>query len=131
MIGYRAGYNAGSFGGNVSNLIVIGTEAGTRAARLSGNVSNSIYIGLSSGIDQAGQRNIFIGGETNTATPSARSLSGCIAIGYGAKPSAPNTIAIGSVSVPLSVIPGVTLSASVSGLKIMINGIYYTIPLLA
>jgi hypothetical protein len=132
IIGDGAGVSAGSNGGMAINLIAIGSSAGTRSAnRIGANTSDSIYIGLSSGINQSGLRNIFIGGETNTSTPSAISLSGCIAIGYGAKPSARITIAIGSTTVPLSVVPGTSFISSVSGLKIMVNGTYYTIPLLA
>jgi hypothetical protein len=130
MIGSGAGSYAGAFGGNASECIMIGVSAGYFAG-YSSNVNRSIYIGFNSGANQKAQRNTFIGGETNTLSPSSASLSGCIALGYGAKPSARNTIAFGSSTVPLSVIPGGTIISSVSGLKIMVNGVYYTLPLLA
>lgn len=116
--------------GSVDNLIAIGKAAGYQCGYETTS-NNNIFIGLSSGYNKQGNRNTFIGDLTNTSPASAVGLSGCIAIGYGATPTARNTIAIGSSSTPLSVIPGSTLSNSISGLKIMINGTYYTIPLLA
>jgi hypothetical protein len=150
MIGYNAGYSAGggarmtdcvllgtgaganstAAGAVAENVIMIGSSAGSNSGN-GFNISESIFIGLSSGVNQRGRRNTFIGSQTNTASTSAASLSGCIAIGHGARPSARNTIAIGSATTPLSVVPGQTFSGSLSGLRIMINGIYYTIPLLA
>ena len=149
MIGYNAGYSAGwgarmidcvllgtgagansTAGAVAENVIMIGSSAGSNSGN-GFNISESIFIGLSSGVNQRGRRNTFIGSQTNTASTSAASLSGCIAIGHGARPSARNTIAIGSATTPLSVVPGQTFSGSLSGLRIMINGIYYTIPLLA
>lgn len=134
LIGNQAGYFAGaggSFGvGDVNDLIAIGREAGYQSGY--GRISNNnIFIGLSSGYNKQGSRNTFIGDLTNTSPTSATNLSGCIAIGYGARPTARNTIAIGSTSTPLSVVPGRSITNSLSGLRIMINGTYYTIPLLA
>jgi hypothetical protein len=134
-IGRNAGAEAGYFEYNtVTDIIAIGRDAGryTGVDEFSGTVSeNSIFIGLSSGYTKRGSRNTFVGDLTNTSPTSATSLSGCIAIGYGAVPTARNTIAIGSASTPLSVVPGGTIGSSLSGLKIMINGKYFTIPLLA
>jgi hypothetical protein len=131
MIGSYAGYKAGYYG-NLQDVIFLGYAAGNQAAyNIGSSVKNCIFIGLSSGVNQQSSRNTFIGDYTNTTSPLVSSLSGCIAIGYGATPSARNTIAIGSASTPLSVVPGVSLTSSLSGLKIMVNGIYYTIPLLA
>jgi len=135
-IGRYAGYYAGStnidtsLSGSAIDIIAIGNAAGFNSGS-GGDVRNSIYIGLSSGINQKSSRNTFIGDLTNTNNPSSPTLSGCIAIGYGSAPSARNTIAIGSQSTPLSVVPGGSLTTSLSGLKIMINGRYYTIPLLS
>jgi hypothetical protein len=151
-IGHYAGYYGGGFGGFVSDIISIGQESnfrlgyeggsaanvisiGNRAGYMDSDVygtpsNNNIFIGLSSGHNKEGSRNTFIGDLTNTV-PSFASISGCIAIGYGARPSARNTIAIGSAATPLSVVPGQSITNSLSGLKIMINGTYYTIPLLA
>jgi hypothetical protein len=139
LIGNQAGYLAGQGGfydalyagdGDVNNLIAIGKEAGYQSGI--GNTSNNnIFIGLSSGYNKQGSRNTFVGDLTNTSPTSAVNLSGCIAIGYGATPTTRNTIAIGSASTPLSVVPGRSITNSLSGLRIMINGTYYTIPLLA
>ena len=135
-IGKYAGYYAGStnqdtsLSGSAVDVIAIGNSAGFNSGN-GGDVRNSIYVGLSSGMNQKSSRNTFIGDITNTNNPSNPNLSGCIAIGYGATPSARNTIAIGSQSTPLSVVPGGSLTTSLSGLKIMINGVYYTIPLLS
>lgn len=130
VIGQRAGVSMGSLSGLATDIIAIGRDAGYRVG-YSKTSTNSIYIGLSSGYNKQGSRNTFVGDLTNTSPTSATSLSGCIAIGYGATPTARNTIAIGSTSTPLSVVPGGSLTSSLSGLKIMINGTYYTIPLLA
>ena len=134
-IGRNAGAEAGYFEYNtVTDIIAIGRDAGryTGVYELSGTVSeNNVFIGLSSGYTKQGSRNTFVGDLTNTSPTSATSLSGCIAIGYGATPTARNTMAIGSASTPLSVVPGGTIGSSLSGLKIMINGKYFTIPLLA
>ena len=139
MIGNQAGYLAGQGGsygsplsgsGDVNDLIAIGREAGYQSGYKTTS-NNNIFIGLSSGYNKQGSRNTFVGDLTNTSPTSATSLSGCIAIGYGAVPTARNTIAIGSASTPLSVVPGGTIGSSLSGLKIMINGRYFTIPLLA
>ena len=129
-IGTDAGVGAGSTGGNVIDLVAIGNSAGYNSGKSTVS-QNNIFIGLSSGYGKQGSRNTFVGDLTNTSPTSATSLSGCIAIGYGATPTARNTIAIGSASTPLSVVPGTTIGSSLSGLKIMINGTYYTIPLLA
>lgn len=119
-------------GGQTNNIIAIGKDSGSDAGNsATAQVANSIFIGLSSGARQYAPKNTFVGDYTNTTSPENTSLSGCIALGYGAQPSTRNTIAIGSASVPLSVIPGQSLGTSLSGLKIMINGKYYTIPLLA
>jgi hypothetical protein len=130
LIGQRAGGGMGSLSGLATNIIAIGKDTGFRVG-YSTTSTNNIYIGLSSGHNKQGSRNTFVGDLTNTSPTSATSLSGCIAIGYGATPTVRNTIAIGSASTPLSVVPGGTIGSSLSGLKIMINGIYYTIPLLA
>jgi len=130
LLGTGAGANSTAAGGVAENVIMIGSSAGSNSGN-GFNISESIFIGLSSGVNQRGRRNTFIGSQTNTASTSAASLSGCIAIGHGARPSARNTIAIGSATTPLSVVPGQTFSGSLSGLRIMINGTYYTIPLLA
>jgi hypothetical protein len=129
-IGNQAGYLAGYNLGEVSDIIAIGREAGKQSGYETTS-NNNIFIGLSSGFNKQGSRNTFIGDLTNTSPTSTLNLSGCIAIGYGATPTARNTIAVGSASTPLSVIPGQSLTNSLSGLKIMINGVYYTIPLLA
>jgi hypothetical protein len=130
MIGSNSGYGTGGTGGTVQDSIMIGTGAGFQAG-ISSNISESIYIGKVSGQNQKAILNTFIGAFTNTTTPSSASLSGCIAIGHGAAPSARNTIALGSSTVPLSVVPGGSLTSSLSGLKVMVNGRYFTIPLLA
>lgn len=131
-IGNNAGYDAGSTGtniqANVSDLIAIGRSAGYRVGYET-IAANNIYIGLSSGYNKQGSRNTFVGDLTNTSPTSSINLSGCIAIGYGATPTARNTIAIGSASTPLSVVPGRSTYQQLSALKIMINGTYYTIPL--
>jgi hypothetical protein len=139
LIGKQAGYLAGQGGsygsplsgsGDVNDLIAIGREAGYQSG--TGTTSNNnIFIGLSSGYTKQGSRNTFVGDLTNTSPTSAVNLSGCIAIGYGATPTVRNTIALGSASTPLSVVPGRTFAGSLSGLRVMINGTYYTIPLLA
>lgn len=116
--------------GTSDNVIVIGKEAGYKSGFTSFS-NNNIFIGLSSGYKKQGDRNTFIGDLTNTSPTSAVNLSGCVALGYGATPTARNTIAIGSASTPLSVVPGGSIATSLSGLKIMINGKYFTIPLLA
>jgi len=127
-IGRSAGYQSGNGGSGLSyDNIYIGREAGYQ----SGYSNNNIFLGLSSGYNKQGSRNTFIGDLTNTSPTTTTSLSGCIAIGYGATPTARNTIAIGSASTPLSVVPGRAITASLSGLRVMINGTYYTIPLLA
>jgi hypothetical protein len=127
-IGRSAGYQSGYGGSGVSyDNIYIGREAGYQ----SGYSNNNIFLGLSSGYNKQGSRNTFVGDLTNTSPTTTTSLSGCIAIGYGATPTARNTIAIGSASTPLSVVPGRAITASLSGLRVMINGTYYTIPLLA
>ncbi len=134
-IGRNAGAEAGYYEGNtVTDIIAIGRDAGryTGVDEFSVTTSeNNIFIGLSSGYTKQGSRNTFVGDLTNTSPTSATSLSGCIALGYGAVPTARNTIAIGSASTPLSVVPGRTFTGSLSGLRVMINGTYYTIPLLA
>jgi hypothetical protein len=133
FIGLSSGYTSGVGGftnGSVDNMIAIGREAGFQSGYQTTS-NNNIYIGLSSGYNKQGSRNTFIGDLTNTSPTTTTSLSGCIAIGYGATPTARNTIAIGSASTPLSVVPGRAITASLSGLRVMINGTYYTIPLLA
>jgi hypothetical protein len=125
-IGRSAGYQSGNGGSGLSyDNIYIGREAGYQ----SGYSNNNIFLGLSSGYNKQGSRNTFIGDLTNTSPTTTTSLSGCIAIGYGATPTARNTIAIGSASTPLSVVPGRSTYQQLSSLKIMINGTYYTIPL--
>lgn len=136
FIGRRSGYQAvlNNEGSTTtltgSNIIAIGAESGYTTGSTATS-DNNIFIGLSSGFNKQGSRNTFIGDLTNTSPTFMPSLSGCIAIGYGATPTARNTIAVGSASTPLSVIPGKSFTNSLSGLKIMINGVYYTIPLLA
>ncbi len=130
--GYEANFNNSGVAGALSSteIIAIGTQAGYQTGYVYPS-NNNIFIGLSSGYTKQGSRNTFIGDLTNTSPTFSENLSGCIAIGYGATPTARNTIAIGSDSTPLSVVPGGSLSSSLSGLKIMINGRYFTIPLLA
>lgn len=114
----------------MSDIVAIGDNAG-RNCGSSTPLTNCIFIGLSSGVNQTASRNTFVGDLTNTATPSNTSLSGCIAIGHGATPSARNTIAIGSATTPLSTTAGASMPATYTqGLRIMVNGTYYTIPLL-
>ena len=130
LAGSRSGAGDSIILGTIDNVIAIGKEAGYESGYTSFS-NNNIFIGLSSGYTKQGDRNTFIGDLTNTSPTSAVNLSGCIALGYGATPTARNTIAIGSTSTPLSVVPGGSITNSLSGLKIMINGRYYTIPLLA
>jgi hypothetical protein len=129
-VGNNAGVDVGGNIGTATNIVAIGKEAGYRSG-YDTTSENNIFIGLSSGYTKQGSRNTFVGDLTNTSPTSATSLSGCIALGYGATPTARNTIAIGSASTPLSVVPGRTFTGSLSGLRVMINGTYYTIPLLA
>jgi hypothetical protein len=126
-IGRQSGYES-NIGATTSDNIYIGRESGYRNG-YSTNSQNNIFIGLSSGYNKQGSRNTFIGDLTNTTPTDSVNLSGCIAIGYGAQPTARNTIALGSASTPLSVVPGASTYQQLSGLKVMINGTYYTIPL--
>jgi len=129
VIGRLAGNGAGSAGGSIQNVIALGDGAGTDAgAGFEANCSESVFIGTNSGVNQLASKNTFIGDQTNTVTPTH---GGCIALGHGAQPSAPNTIAIGSASTPLSTTTGTTMPGTYSkGLRIMVNGTYYTIPLI-
>lgn len=117
------GYNAGEGSQYSDNTISIGRDSGKSTVQ----ASDSIFIGVSSGNLNQGSNNTFVGAYTS---PTNTSVSNAIALGYGAAPIASNLLALGSEVVPLSVIPGTTLTNSVSGLKVQINGVIYTIPLI-
>lgn len=128
-IGNTAGNDIGA-NASAQYVIAIGAEAGNNVGLGGNEIYNNIFIGTNSGASSNGSYNTFVGCYTNTFTDSVN-ISGCIALGYNAKPSVSNTIAIGSGTRPLSVVPGGTLGTSLSGLRIMVNDVYYTLPLLA
>jgi hypothetical protein len=112
FIGFGAGF--GATNANSSNFS--GYNAGENAT----NANNSIFIGLSAGANAINANNsIFIGSN------SGASLSGCIALGTGAVPTARNQFVLGSSSVPLSTVDGG------NSLVIRINGTLKKIALLS
>jgi hypothetical protein len=72
----------------------------------------------------------MIGLSAGSNSPVLSNISSSIAIGTGATVTGSNQLSLGSATNPLSVIPGVTLGSSVSGLRVRINGVFLTIPLL-
>ena len=78
-----------------------------------------------------GSYNILIGSNSGSSTATLSALSACIVIGDSATATASNQLSLGSITSPLSVIAGKTLTSSLSGLKVNINGVIYTIPLLS
>lgn len=85
FIGRNAGYSAT----DAINSVFIGSFAGEAAT----TASDSVFIGSNSGYGVTGYRNILIGAETSLETPT---LSGCLALGYGATVTENSTIVLGS-----------------------------------
>ena len=120
FIGSQAGYQASS----ASKSQFIGNAAGFGA----GSSPNAVFVGdnAGNGADYA-SHSIFIG---NAAGAAAVGAYDSIAIGSGAAPDGPNQLVLASAAHPLSVIPGGSLTTSVSGLRIKVNGVMFTLPLI-
>jgi len=122
------GHNAGNGGSNAYQSNFVGANAGNGTT--TGHDNN--FVGYSSGVNiVSGSSNIAIGSNAGASTASLSGLSACIILGDSAKATASNQLALGSATSPLSVIPGGSLTTSLSGLKVNINGHIFTIPLLA
>jgi hypothetical protein len=124
FIGYEAGKGAteAAFSNFIGHTAGVKMKTGT----------NNNFIGYNSGKNfVTGSKNVCIGTDAGTSNATLSGLQHCIILGDSANATASNQLVLGSTTSPLSVIAGGSLTTSLSGLKVNINGVIYTIPLLA